>query len=101
MMPELGDAALDGEGSDLEGTILGGTAGNFDGTAGNFWGTAGNVAGGADGGGEEIWERAERERGAGRKLATGQHLHCFSWDFSLLVVPLNPMLRYLKKMSGC
>ena len=87
MMPKPDVAASDGEA-----TILGGTAGNF----------GGNVAGGADGGGEEILlERVECKcgAGAGRKLATGQHSHCFSWFFSLLAVPLNPMLRLFLKMA--
>ena len=91
MMPKPDVAESDGEA-----TILGGTAGNF----------GGNVAGGADGGGEEILflERVECKcgAGAGRKLATGQHSHCFSfsWFFSLLAVPLNPMLRLFLKMTA-
>ena len=96
MTPYFGDAVPDGEGGpDLE--ILGGASGNSGGTTDDF-GTAGNVAGGAGGGGEIFRERVERGAGAGRKLATAQHSHGFSWDFSLLAVPLNPMLRSIKKL---
>ena len=99
MTPYFGNAAPDEKwGPDLE--ILGGASGNSGGTTDDF-GTAGNVAGGAGGGGEIFLERVERGAGAGagRKLATGQHSHCFSWFFPLLAVPLNPMLRLFLKMA--
>ena len=100
MTPYFGNAAPDEMwGPDLE--FLGGASGNSGGTTDDF-GTAGNVAGGAGGGGEIFLERVERGAGAGagRKLATAQQSHGFSWDFSLLAVPLNPMLRSITKNGG-